>query len=97
MLEKHPQPKPHFIHTATSIDKMTSYQTYHGGAEGSWTPTIIVATILIIRYLLRNSITLQRFIGRQKIYWRKRLGYRDESKYQMGVGDGANMKLKRQG
>lgn len=85
------------VTTATSIMDKMNYQTYHGGTEGSWTPTIIVAIILIIRYLLRNSITLQRFIGRQKIYWRKRLGYRDESKYQMGVGDGANMKLKRQG
>ena len=81
----------------STIDNKMTYQAYHGGTEGSWTPTIIVVTILIIRYLLRNSITFQRFVGSQKIYWRKRLGYRDETKYQMGVGDGANMKLKRQG
>lgn len=79
-----------------SIDKM-SYQTYHGGTEGSWTPTILLFTILLFRYLLRNNISFQRFIGNQKIYWRNRLGYRDDTKYQMGAGDGANMDLKRQG
>jgi hypothetical protein len=81
----------------TIIDKL-NYQSYHGGTEGSWTATIIITTILTIRYLLRNSIKFQRFVGSQKIYWRKRLGYRDETKYQTGsVGDGANLKLKRQG
>eukprot|EP00804_Cyclotella_cryptica_P026792 CCRYP_007975-RA/>CCRYP_007975-RA protein AED:0.42 eAED:0.42 QI:0/-1/0/1/-1/1/1/0/74 len=72
------------------------YKTYHG-TEGSWWPTIILATYLIASYVFRNSTTVQRFIGKQKIYLKKRLGYRDDSKYQMGVGDGANMKLKRQG
>ena len=81
--------------TDAAIDKI-SYQTYHG-TEGSWTPTILILTILTIRYLFHNSIKCQRFVSNQKIYWRKRLGYRDESKYQMGVGDGANMSLKRQG
>ena len=78
-----------------SIDEM-DYETYHG-TKGSWTPTIIIITLLSIRYLLQKSIKFQRFVGNQKIIWRKRLGYRDESKYQMGVGDGANMELKRQG
>ncbi|KAL7474270.1 hypothetical protein ACHAW6_000248 [Cyclotella cf. meneghiniana] len=72
------------------------YQTYHG-TEGSWLPAIILATYLIACHVSRNYTTAQRFIQNQKIYWRKRLGYRDDSKYQMGVGDGANMKLKRQG
>ena len=80
---------------APSIDEM-DYQTYHG-TEGSWTPTLVLLALLAIRYLLKNSVTFQRFVGSQKIMWRKRLGYRDESKYQMGVGDGANMSLKRQG
>eukprot|EP00956_Cyclotella_meneghiniana_P042429 scaffold248459_cov84-Cyclotella_meneghiniana.AAC.3 len=77
------------------IDRM-DYQTYHG-TEGSWAPTIIIATLLIFRNLLNNSVSFQRFVGNQKIYWRRRLGYRDDSKYQMGAGDGANLKLKRQG
>lgn len=72
------------------------YETYHG-TKGSWTPTLLLLTILSTRYLYQNSISFQRFISNQRIYWRKRLGYRDETKYQMGVGDGANMKLKRQG
>ena len=72
------------------------YETYHG-TKGSWKPTIILLTLLSIRYLYQNSISFQRFISNQKIHWRKRLGYRDDTKYQMGVGDGANMKLKRQG
>jgi|EP00970_Alexandrium_tamarense_P019893 hypothetical protein len=77
------------------IDQI-DYETYHG-TKGSWTPTILLLLLLTVRYLMQNSIKFQRFIGNQKIYWRKRLGYRDESKYHMGVGDGANMKLKRQG
>ena len=79
----------------TPIHEM-DYETYHG-TKGSWTPTIILVTILIIRHLLQKSIKFQRFVSTQKIQWKKKLGYRDESKYKMGVGDGANMKLKRQG
>ena len=79
----------------TPINEM-DYQTYHG-TEGSWTPAVLLATFIITRYLLSESISFQRFVGNQKIYWRRRLGYRDDSKYAMGVGDGANMKLKRQG
>lgn len=78
-----------------AIDEI-DYQTYHG-TEGSWTPALILLAFLAIRHLLKNSISFQRFVSNQKIHWRKRLGYRDESKYQMGVGDGANMKLTRQG
>mmetsp|Transcript_22071 Transcript_22071/g.46563 ORF Transcript_22071/g.46563 Transcript_22071/m.46563 type:complete len:87 (-) Transcript_22071:78-338(-) len=81
--------------TSPPIDQLT-YQTYHG-TEGSWTPTILLVTFLALRHLFGTSITLQRFVSNQRIYWRRRLGYRDETKYQMGVGDGANMKLKRQG
>jgi len=33
----------------------------------------------------------------QKVQWKKQLGYRDESKYKMGAGDGANQRHKRQG
>ncbi|KAL7470175.1 hypothetical protein ACHAXS_010417 [Conticribra weissflogii] len=77
------------------IDRIT-YQTYHG-TEGSWTPTILLAAFLLFKYAFSNSLRVQRFYGTQKIYWRKRLGYRDETKYQMGVGDGANLNLKRQG
>ena len=81
--------------TPTSIAEM-DYETYHG-TKGSWAPTILLLLFLLCRHLLRNSIQVQRFVSNQKIHWRRRLGYRDESKYQMGVGDGANMKLKRQG
>jgi hypothetical protein len=83
------------IMSEETIDQI-DYQTYHG-TEGSWAPTIILATFLVARYLLNNSIAFQRFIGNQKIHWRRRLGYRDDSKYQMGAGDGSNVKLKRQG
>jgi len=78
-----------------SIDQIT-YQIYHE-TEGSWTPTIVIAIFLLFKYVFSNSLRLQRFYGTQKLYWRKRLGYRDETKYQMGVGDGANLNLKRQG
>ena len=81
--------------TTPSIDKI-DYETYHG-TQGSWTPTLVILAFLVVRHILRNSIKAQRFINNQKIHWRNKLGYRDETKYQMGVGDGANMKLKRQG
>ena len=37
------------------------------------------------------------FVSVQRLKLKKRLGYRDGSKYAMSAGDGANMKLKRQG
>ncbi|KAL7549194.1 hypothetical protein ACHAWF_012460 [Thalassiosira exigua] len=77
------------------IDEI-DYRTYHG-SEGSWTPTLVLLAFFAVRHLLRNSVRFQRFASNQKLIWRKRLGYRDESKYRMGVGDGANMNLKRQG
>ena len=79
----------------TPIDQM-DYQTYHG-TEGSWTPTLLLLAFLALRHLLGNSIKFQRFVSNQRIQWRRRLGHRDDTKYQMGVGDGANMNLKRQG
>ena len=79
----------------SAIDKI-DYQTYFG-SEGSWTPTVLIASVLLVRYLHSNSVSFQRFVSQQRIHWRRRLGYRDNTKYQMGVGDGANMSLKRQG
>ncbi|EJK46390.1 hypothetical protein THAOC_34938 [Thalassiosira oceanica] len=79
----------------SAIDEI-DYQTYFG-SEGSWTPTILIASALLVRYLHSNSVSFQRFVSQQRIHWRRRLGYRDNTKYQMGVGDGANMSLKRQG
>ena len=84
-----------FVHHHYSISEM-DYQTYHG-TKGSWIPSLILFAILILRYLLQQSIGFQRFVNNQKVHWRKRLGYRDESKYRMGAGDGANTKFKRQG
>lgn len=82
--------------TATHPIEEMDYQTYHG-TGGSWAPTIVILAALAARHLLRSSVRCQRFVSGQRIYWRRKLGYRDDSKYQMGVGDGANMKLKRQG
>mmetsp|Transcript_6548 Transcript_6548/g.11880 ORF Transcript_6548/g.11880 Transcript_6548/m.11880 type:complete len:81 (+) Transcript_6548:401-643(+) len=79
----------------TSVNEM-NYEAYHE-TRGSWTLTILLATLFAVRRALRNSIEFQRFTKNQKIYWKNKLGYRDESKYVMGVGDGANMDLKRQG
>lgn len=33
----------------------------------------------------------------KRVHLKKKLGYRDESKYRMEAGDGANQKYKRQG
>jgi hypothetical protein len=71
-------------------------ETYHD-TKGSWIPTLLLLSLLVFRHMLRNSIRFQRFVSNQKIHWRGRLGYRDATKYRMGAGDGANMKLKRQG
>jgi hypothetical protein len=81
---------------STSLPSEMDYQTYHG-TIGSWIPSLILVALLILRYLLQHSIGFQRFVNNQKVHWRKRLGYRDESKYRMGAGDGANTKFERQG
>ena len=41
--------------------------------------------------------TLNNIMEYQRLSLRKRMGYRDESKYKMKAGDGANEKYKRQG
>ena len=81
---------------STSLPSEMDYQTYHG-TIGSWIPSLILVALLILRYLLQHSIGFQRFVNNQKVHWRKRLGYRDESKYRMEAGDGANTKFERQG
>ena len=70
--------------TPQSILDMT-YEQYHG-TKGSWIPTIIIISILLIRYLLSKSIKFQRFVSTTKISIKKKLGYRDDTKYKMGVG-----------
>mmetsp|Transcript_23991 Transcript_23991/g.28289 ORF Transcript_23991/g.28289 Transcript_23991/m.28289 type:complete len:80 (-) Transcript_23991:525-764(-) len=68
---------------------------------GSWAPTIIIVIIVISRWLAFSqgdgAIRIRRCCQMQKIYWKKKLGFRDDSKYRMGAGDGANQKHVRQG
>jgi len=69
--------------------------------EGSWTPFIILTIILLLRWLAFSNgdvpVKFRRWYSMQKVQWKKQLGYRDESKYKMGAGDGANQRHKRQG
>mmetsp|Transcript_15940 Transcript_15940/g.22477 ORF Transcript_15940/g.22477 Transcript_15940/m.22477 type:complete len:80 (-) Transcript_15940:258-497(-) len=69
--------------------------------EGSWTPFLIITFLLILRWIIFGQgdlpVRIRRWYNMQKIHWKKTLGYRDETKYQMTAGDGANQKYKRQG
>mmetsp|Transcript_19440 Transcript_19440/g.27357 ORF Transcript_19440/g.27357 Transcript_19440/m.27357 type:complete len:80 (-) Transcript_19440:570-809(-) len=42
-------------------------------------------------------ISIRRWLSMKRVELRKKLGYRDETKYKMSAGDGANQKYKRQG
>jgi len=72
-----------------------------GSVTGSWAPTLILFLILFIRWIAFGqdnlAVRLRRFCNIQRVRLKKRFGYRDDSKYDMSVGDGSNQKNKRQG
>jgi hypothetical protein len=57
--------------------------------------------MLILRWIVvspnDNAVRIRRWIGMQKVKWRRTLGFRDNTKYKMGAGDGANQRYIRQG
>mmetsp|Transcript_11350 Transcript_11350/g.17023 ORF Transcript_11350/g.17023 Transcript_11350/m.17023 type:complete len:82 (-) Transcript_11350:174-419(-) len=69
--------------------------------EGSWMPTIVITLLGLILWLVYGKgdrpVRFRRWYNLERLKLKKRLGYRDDSKYAMSAGDGANMKLKRQG
>lgn len=69
--------------------------------QGSWTPFILLTLLLLLRWLVygesNGAVGIRRWYNMQRVQLRKRLGYRDESKYQMGAGEGAHQKYQRQG
>ena len=69
--------------------------------EGSWVPFLLICLLLIIRWLTYSKsdipIKFRRWLGGQKVQAKKKFGYRDEEKYKMTAGGGADQRLKRQG
>mmetsp|Transcript_31576 Transcript_31576/g.52130 ORF Transcript_31576/g.52130 Transcript_31576/m.52130 type:complete len:80 (+) Transcript_31576:114-353(+) len=69
--------------------------------EGSWIPFILLSVLFILGWLVygksSGAVGIRRWYNMRRISIRKQLGYRDESKYQMGAGEGANQKYQRQG
>ena len=69
--------------------------------EGSWTPFVLICVVLAARWLASSKsdfpIKFRRWVGKQKVQAKKKLGYRDEEKYKMSAGSGADQRLKRQG
>ena len=69
--------------------------------EGSWTPFLLICAVLVARWLASSKsdfpIKFRRWLGKQKVQARKKFGYRDEEKYKMSAGSGADQRLKRQG
>jgi len=69
--------------------------------EGSWWPTAVLVIVLLSCWIKygsgRMAVGLRRTMNIQRLHWKKRLGFRDDSKYKMTAGDGANQKYKRQG
>jgi hypothetical protein len=70
--------------------------------QGSWTPMIIVLLLVLIRWIVFGQgsivpVRVRRWYNMKRVKVKKEMGYRDESKYKMKTGDGANQKYKRQG
>mmetsp|Transcript_25381 Transcript_25381/g.55456 ORF Transcript_25381/g.55456 Transcript_25381/m.55456 type:complete len:82 (-) Transcript_25381:1399-1644(-) len=69
--------------------------------KGSWTPVILILAILIVRWLAYSkgdaAIKFRRWLGGKKVQLKKQFGYRDDEKYKMKAGGGADQRLKRQG
>lgn len=78
-----------------------STQTTEDEIEGSWIPTIVIILIFTARWFFTSqgdlAVSLRRMMQMRKIETKKKMGLRDDSKYKMGVGDGASQKYKRQG
>eukprot|EP00559_Dactyliosolen_fragilissimus_P005697 CAMPEP_0184855242 /NCGR_PEP_ID=MMETSP0580-20130426/544_1 /TAXON_ID=1118495 /ORGANISM="Dactyliosolen fragilissimus" /LENGTH=78 /DNA_ID=CAMNT_0027349705 /DNA_START=36 /DNA_END=272 /DNA_ORIENTATION=+ len=78
---------------------MTDQDEFH--TTGSWTPTILVSIAFALRWIAFGEgnlpISIRRWLSMKRVELRKKLGYRDETKYKMSAGDGANQKYKRQG
>eukprot|EP00978_Attheya_sp_CCMP212_P037011 scaffold171769_cov39-Attheya_sp.AAC.1 len=76
-------------------------QQVQQGGGGSWIPLIVASCVMLLRWLLFGQggtpVKLRRWFNIQRVSWKKKLGYRDESRYQMSAGDGANQRYKRQG
>mmetsp|Transcript_22393 Transcript_22393/g.21527 ORF Transcript_22393/g.21527 Transcript_22393/m.21527 type:complete len:80 (-) Transcript_22393:133-372(-) len=68
---------------------------------GSWIPTLVLLSLLFLRWLVRGEgntpVRLRRWYNMKRIHYKKKWGLRDEKKYKMGAGDGANQKFNRQG
>lgn len=69
-------------------------------AEGSWGPFLLIVTLIVLRWVFYspNAVNVRRWLQIQKVQLRKKLGFRDDSKYTSGgAGQGASAKVKRQG
>mmetsp|Transcript_11966 Transcript_11966/g.17842 ORF Transcript_11966/g.17842 Transcript_11966/m.17842 type:complete len:83 (-) Transcript_11966:618-866(-) len=69
---------------------------------GSWAPFLVLAAILTFRWISTGQtgtpLRIRRWYNTKRVQLKKRLGLRDNSKYENFVaGDGANKKYKRQG
>lgn len=69
--------------------------------QGSWLPLLLICFLLVLRWVVYSQgnvpVRLRRWYNTQRLELKKKLGYRDDSRYKMGAGDGANQKYKRQG
>jgi len=69
--------------------------------KGSWTSTVVVILIIVMKWILQGEgntpVSLRRWGQMKKLQMKKKMGFRDGSKYKMGAGDGANQRHKRQG
>mmetsp|Transcript_8715 Transcript_8715/g.20866 ORF Transcript_8715/g.20866 Transcript_8715/m.20866 type:complete len:82 (-) Transcript_8715:605-850(-) len=71
-------------------------------AGGSWAPFLVLATILAFRWISTGQtgtpLRIRRWYNTKRVQLKKKLGLRDNSKYENFVaGDGANKKYQRQG
>jgi len=81
-------------HRFLSLQKMSQEQ-------GSWIPIIVIGILFLLRWIFYDqgstAISIRKWWNYRKIQLRNKLGYRDDTKYQMNVGAGASNNYKRQG
>lgn len=69
--------------------------------RGSWYPLIVVLFIALVRFIVYSrtdaAILMRRWFKIQYVKLRTKLGFRDDTIYTGGAGQGASARSKRQG
>lgn len=69
--------------------------------QGSWYPLMVVLFIALVRFIVYSrtdaAVRTRRWFNIQSVKLRTKLGFRDDTMYTGGAGQGASARSKRQG